>query len=498
MTLVPTTTGQLSAPSTSTAPTPGPAAPASNQGPQTDEEHETFADGFGDAFGYDYHHVPNVDPPTPALVPVSEPLPNRVEPEIKTPESNVTVGPEKPSLALLFEILSYRRGHDSAGERAFVSEVLLPFLEKTEGCDYTFKGPFGVAATQNIVVFVPNADGSQSETLFSCHIDTMHSSSDNTIRQKLDIDIQLDHVFLRKGQTGCLGADDGGGVWLMMQMIRFGKPGVYVFHRGEERSCIGSNWMRSNEAEFLRKFKRAIAFDRKDESNVITHQRDQRCCSQEFAAELAKRLSNSKFSLKYEPDHTGMYTDTANYTSLIPECTNISIGYMDAHGVSESLNYHHLDQLFGACYNLDWDSLPTARNPKIISYDSYQSGRSYGGNHGYGSGYGNGHGHSHVHGYGGSPSPSHAPPAPAPTPAGGKKNKKNKNTRPFTDTSGRINLAMEFSQSDLAELTFVELIDLVEQLDSETVAYMLAQLIEECDGWKARLRTQRRLAGFSN
>jgi hypothetical protein len=42
--------------------------------------------------------------------------------------------------------------------------------------------------------------------------------------------------------SSCLGADDAAGVWLLCEMIRAGIPGLYVFHRNEERGGRGAEF----------------------------------------------------------------------------------------------------------------------------------------------------------------------------------------------------------------------------------------------------------------
>ena len=63
----------------------------------------------------------------------------------------------------------------------------------------------------------------------------------------------------------------------------------------------------------------------------------------------------------YSPDSSGVYTDTAEFTLLIPECTNISVGYDHEHTTNESLDINHYDALAKAVVQIDWDALPAAR-----------------------------------------------------------------------------------------------------------------------------------------
>lgn len=297
-------------------------------------------------------------------------------------------------LSKLFEILSYCRGHDSVGERVFINRVLIPFLQSTP-YEFVIIGPNNNESMANFVLDVPCKEKKdiKPKTLFSCHIDTVHPSSLQQVRQKLNVDAALDHVFAHPDEKMCLGADDGAGVWVLMEMIRFGIPGTYVFHRGEERGCIGSRWIESNRKEWLKNYSRAVAFDRKGATDVITHQRNSSTASFAFASTLAKTLNEiDPENLNLSSCPNGIYTDTANYTECIPECTNISVGYEDAHGSNEYLDYGHLQFLLKACLSIDWEALPTERKP-VARYSQggyhgsggYHAGRAYGGG-GYGGG----------------------------------------------------------------------------------------------------------------
>jgi hypothetical protein len=159
---------------------------------------------------------------------------------------------------------------------------------------------------------------------------------------------------------GILGADDGTGIYIMLEMISAQVPGVYMFHRGEERGGLGSAWMAENETAFLRTFKRAIAFDRKGKTSVITSQLGQSCCSDSFGNALAKALSAMP-GTTWNLDPTGSFTDTANYTSLIPECTNISVGYINQHTRNESQDLTFAVDLAKTMSMVNYNALPTVR-----------------------------------------------------------------------------------------------------------------------------------------
>jgi hypothetical protein len=61
-----------------------------------------------------------------------------------------------------------------------------------------------------------------------------------------------------------------------------------------------------------------------------------------------------------------VYTDTAEFIEVIPECTNISVGYYSEHSDKESLDILHFQALADRVAKIDWDSLPTDRDPTVV------------------------------------------------------------------------------------------------------------------------------------
>lgn len=191
-------------------------------------------------------------------------------------------------------------------------------------------------------------------TLFTAHTDTVHNGGGaNKVR--------VDDNFWR-ADNEALGADDAAGIALLCWMICHNIPGYYIFFRGEECGGIGSKWLAQNMPGLLREFDHAVAFDRAGYYDVITHQGGERCCSDEFAKALADQLTTDDFRLAYMPCDMGIYTDTAEFTSLIPECTNLSVGYTRQHGPFESQDVEFLQTLAQRLLEIDWTSLPVKRD----------------------------------------------------------------------------------------------------------------------------------------
>lgn len=206
-----------------------------------------------------------------------------------------------------------------------------------------------------------------NRTLFVAHVDTVHRDEGaNKIRKTTG-------KWYADGAA--LGADDGAGVAILMHMLCGGVPAYYVFTQGEECGGIGAKHM-SQDMALLSQFDRAIAFDRRGIDSVITHQGYGRCCSDTFAQALSDALSSGDV-LMYLGDDTGIYTDTAEFVDVIPECTNVSVGYMYEHGDKEELNIHHFTALADAVLTLPWDTLPTDRDPTVVEskWDSYDYGK---------------------------------------------------------------------------------------------------------------------------
>lgn len=264
-----------------------------------------------------------------------------------------TVVHTKPTTDTLLSLLSVRRPHRGIAEFALARAISnLPggYLL------HNLKGKL-LAAVVEV--------GTHSRVLFSAHLDTVHSTDG----------MQVVHMndrarVLHKTDGEPLGADDGAGIWLMLHMIYAGVPGVYTFPVGEECGGVGSKGLALEYEDFLKGFDHAIAFDRRGTYSVITHQGCTRCCSDEFAETLSSALTAAMSDSHFmSPDDTGVYTDTAEYTRIIPECTNISIGYANEHTGSEVLDVQYVMSLASACVRMDWANLPVKRDPAQVEKD---------------------------------------------------------------------------------------------------------------------------------
>lgn len=245
----------------------------------------------------------------------------------------------------LREMLTYCRPMGSRHEALFRAQFLL-----------TLPGAYEDAGF-NIHVHVDDAP-----ILWSAHTDTVHTRSD-----RQHVEQRGAFLCLPEGsRSNCLGADDTVGCFLMREMILARVPGHYVFHHGEERGGVGSSWLARHHADWLSTFRYAIALDRADTGDVITHQFGGRTASNTFALALAEALGEG-----WAPAH-GVYTDTAEYADHIAECTNLSVGYYCQHSAREHVDVAHVYALLSKLYTLDVCALPASREPGDDDrYDDY-------------------------------------------------------------------------------------------------------------------------------
>mgnify|MGYP003450898835 CR=1 FL=1 len=205
--------------------------------------------------------------------------------------------------------------------------------------------------------------GDKPKIMWSSHTDTVHKNQGIV---PILIDGNTARVNPKSGAS-CLGADCTTGVWLMMEMIRKEVPGVYIFHRAEEIGCQGSDYIAKTYTSFLKKLEACIAFDRYGTTSVITHQMGQRGCSEKFAGSLIQQLPG------FKTDNGGSFTDSYTYFDLIPECTNLSVGYYSQHGMKESQNLSFAQQMRDWMVEIDPTKFIIDRDPSIVEYESYKS-----------------------------------------------------------------------------------------------------------------------------
>jgi hypothetical protein len=202
----------------------------------------------------------------------------------------------------------------------------------------------------------------ETESMFCCHLDTAAWE-----KEKVTHDV----FTTKKGDTGVgtsgdtiLGADDKAGVVILMNMIEHNIPGLYYFFIGEESGGVGSKGIVRREPKKFEKYKRCIAFDRRDYGSIITKQMGRACCSEKFADALIAQFDAANMPHKQDP--FGVYTDSANFVDIISECTNLSVGYFNEHSISEVINITYLEELCEATLKVKWEELPAVREIKSL------------------------------------------------------------------------------------------------------------------------------------
>lgn len=221
-----------------------------------------------------------------------------------------------------------------------------------------------------------------SRTVFSCHMDTVHHND-----EPLALLQNNQYIFAAKEKDwapSILGADDKVGVYIMIRMMEKMIPGLYIFHVGEENGGIGSKYIASETPVIMDNVDRVIAFDRKDYESIITKQSAGMTASTTFADALAKQFADMKIfppKIAWKADRTGTFTDSSSYRNLVPECTNLSVGYFNQHSFNEHFDNEWLEKfLIPAILKVEWEKLPTERKKG----EDYSNARHNGGC-GYGS-----------------------------------------------------------------------------------------------------------------
>jgi hypothetical protein len=241
-------------------------------------------------------------------------------------------------LNVLKSMLSFRRPAGSPTERNFISMWIKPLGVEQDSMGNLYKR-IGTAPV-----------------LWSCHTDTVSKKGGMQGINHID-----GYLWTNDKGSNCLGADDTAGVWLCREMIKAQRPGLYVFHRQEECGGCGSQHIADKTPELLNGIEMAVAFDRRGRTSVITHQFGGRCCSDAFGDSLARELD-----MGHSLDKGGSFTDTANYADLIPECSNLSIGYTNEHSIHEWLDSDYLLELRERMLELDVSKLSVERDPDAI------------------------------------------------------------------------------------------------------------------------------------
>ena len=266
--------------------------------------------------------------------------------------SSIHFSPKLQGRELYYAMLGYRRPYGTNTERLF-TKALAKYVGEALHLPHTTDG------LGNIFVKV----GQAPSCAFTAHTDTIHSVEG---KQTFSIDKLADHAIVSDTNSSCLGADDTSGIIIMMEMMRAKIEGVYCFFVGEEVGGVGSTEASKQLSMYplthpLGTCNKMISFDRRGYDDVITSQAYGECCSSEFAQQLSEQLNSG--GLRYRPNDTGIYTDSAEFVDTINECTNISVGYDWEHTVDEFQDLGFLfDYLIPVCLKLDTRKMVVKRD----------------------------------------------------------------------------------------------------------------------------------------
>ena len=242
------------------------------------------------------------------------------------------------------DMLQYKRPQDSVSQKKFCRKYLEPIFGKPD-------------TAGNYILRIGNP-----KIAFMSHHDTVHKSGGYQT-------VEVYQDFAKVSNSDCLGADCTTGIYIMLRMIQAGVEGLYIVHASEEIGCLGSGYIARETPDVVAGIDAAISFDRYGYSSIITHQMSMRTCSDDFAYSLEQCLD-----LGYTTDTRGSYTDSNEYKHLIPECTNVSVGYFDQHRNIEQQDLVFMDTVADAFINADFSSLIISRKPEFdIDYSGFDS-----------------------------------------------------------------------------------------------------------------------------
>ena len=319
--------------------------------------------------------------------------------------------------SLALKIMSYRRQYNSKGIANFAQNYLEPTLLKIID-DLKAKGY--TVATQvaganeygfkNYCIDV-SKDNNTSTTLYVAHYDTVdkdlaYSKPIQTKRydasRKKYVQVgeatpaicdemfykhvsvkngiaYLDKTHERNKYVGCLGADCGAGLAVMISLLAKGVLGGYCFTTGEECGGIGAEDVLTHASPFLKQYTHSVEIDRRNCDEVILSQGVGDCASEDFTRWLCNKLD-----MGHKPSEFGSYTDVATFAQVIPENVNIASGYVTAHTPDEKVDLVYLDTLADKLHAIalsDWSSAPIVRKAgdfgEVYSYKKYGKGKSH-------------------------------------------------------------------------------------------------------------------------
>lgn len=208
--------------------------------------------------------------------------------------------------------------------------------------------------------------GKTPNTMFISHMDMVDSQAYKYAGKEVSTILHHNDLNIWRNADGNnMGADDKAGIVVLLGLMHADVQGYYLFTRGEESGGIGAKFFVADEKndKIIDSLEKVISFDRRGTQSIITAQGGSRCCSDEFAIHLAKLLRG--YGMFHLPDPTGSYTCSKEFIYRVPECTNVSVGYMNEHRGSETLDMDYLLALIDSCCKIKWQDIPAYKGPEL-------------------------------------------------------------------------------------------------------------------------------------
>lgn len=187
----------------------------------------------------------------------------------------------------------------------------------------------------------------QVPVLITAHLDTVN-------KRPGPIQYQVRHNYVYASGDEPLGADDRAGVALVLYMSTIRPDLSYALFIGEEVGMVGSRQAAQAYAQgqwVFQDLAAVVSLDRKGHTDIIITQAGAPCASIEFAKALQDQIP-----ILTSLEH-GVYTDSYAFVGLVPNATNLSVGYFNAHSPKESQDLAFLDRLGEYLIMADWNHL---------------------------------------------------------------------------------------------------------------------------------------------
>lgn len=332
---------------------------------------------------------------------------NTAKVQTLTPNPEWHMPKEKNAASLLaWAIMKYRREYKSDGIAVFDKNWLEPKileikkdLEERLGYTVDLKVLGEEYGYRNYLIDV-SSKGVVSNVLYVAHYDTVDKDVPRTTtkydyKTKSYIYDEVDPVTPQKvwkklkqdnnivslqdpltdpmnSGVGCLGADDGAGLAVMLNLMSLGVLGGYCFTTGEECGGIGAKAVLADARDYLENYTISIEIDRRGTTEIIRSQSAGDCASEKFTDWLCAELN-----MGHKSSDLGSYTDVSTFAECIRENVNIAAGYINAHTVNEQLDLSYIDELAENLSFVVWDDAPVERTAGDYGRFQYQYGNGY-------------------------------------------------------------------------------------------------------------------------